>query len=86
MSSLIGLGRNDNEDHTETSTSNITRYNADLQKICNWFDTIGDPFSFEDSRLRSLWTDVTASDTDNITCDIAGEVGLKINQKMDGIV
>jgi len=70
--------------HTEMGKSRINRDSKDLQKIIEWFKG-HNPFDTSDIRLCSLSTGVAASAEDNINCDQAEEIGLRIMKGMDGV-
>lgn len=46
----------------------------DLNTVLSFFET-NNPFTMNDGKLRILATGFTASETDNITCDCAEDVG-----------
>lgn len=54
----------------------------DLNRVLSFFET-NNPFTMNDSKLHSLATGVTASETDNITCDCAEDVGKAIMLTFD---
>jgi hypothetical protein len=56
----------------------------DLNKILEFLE-MNNPFETSNSRLRSLVSGIAASDSDNINCDTAEDIGCQIVQKMDGV-
>ena len=82
MSTLTGLNDRDHE-HVEVTNARMNRDEADLRKVKNClFDN--SPFRFVDAEnLVSLSSGVVAHPGDGVTCDIAEEVGFKIQQSWD---
>lgn len=70
------------QDHVDVSPSRAARDCCDMQKLLDWIES-HDPFSMPDERLYSLSTGVVASD--DVTCDMAEEIGSQINSRVDGI-
>ena len=69
MSDLTGLLHKTSEQHAELEYSRVNRDNEDLLKILEWFQA-HNPFSAEDSKLRSLWrnSDVIGADVYDTPC------------------
>jgi hypothetical protein len=83
ISSFTGLAHITSEQHVEMGESRIKRDNADLNNIISWL-SLHDPFMQSDNNLRSLSTGLTSSESDNVNCDVAEQIGATIQQKLDG--
>ena len=81
MSSFLGTNSSDSE-HVEVGKSRVLRDNRDMQTCLKWFDD-NNPFNVTADKLRSLSTGVVANQCDGVNCDIAEDVGLDIQRKMD---
>ena len=68
--------------HVELGKSRVQRDFADLNKVLEWF-VAHNPFHVSDGRLRSISSGVVAEDADNITCDVAEELGQTIMMDTD---
>ena len=53
-----------------------------MAQLTSWLD-IHNPFSTEDSKLRSLASGLTSNEQDGVNCDSVEEVGEMIQKKMD---
>ena len=53
-------------------------------KISNWFKS-HNPFTLQDSSLRSLSTGLTASKENDINCDDADGLGRSIQETLDNV-
>jgi hypothetical protein len=84
MSSLLGLNADDGE-HVEVGGTRVRRDYRDMQVMLNWLKD-NDPFDVSNNKLRSLFTGVTAGESDCVNCDTADEIGLVIHEKMDNKV
>jgi len=84
MTQLTHLLNTPHDQHRELVTPRASRDQSDVMKIVSWF-TERDPFTAADCQLYSLSTGVSASERGDINCDLAEEVGGKIQQKMDGV-
>ena len=82
ISNLTKVLHKTSEQHTELGQSRIKRDNDDLMKSSNWFKS-HNPFTLEDSSLRSLSTGSTASEENDINCDDADGVGRSIQETLD---
>ena len=69
--------------HPELRKSRAKRDFRDLSKVLDFLE-MHNPFDTSDERLRSLTSGIVASESDNILCDIAEDVGAKILKKMNG--
>ena len=83
-SNLTKVLHKTSEQHTELGQSRIKRDNDDMIKISNWFKS-HNPFTLEDSSLRSLSTGLTASEENYINCDDADGVGRSIQETLDNV-
>jgi len=80
MSSLTGLDHSATE-HVEVGAARNKRDSADTAKVKDCL-VDNSPFRFCDStKLVSLFSGAVAGPDDNVTCDVAEEVGLRIHQK-----
>jgi hypothetical protein len=70
--------------HPELGKTRAKRDFNDLNKILEFLE-MNNPFETSNSRLRSLVSGIAASDSDNINCDTAEDIGCQIVQKMDGV-
>lgn len=70
MSNLTKVLHKTSEQHTELGQSRIKRDNDDLMKIINWFKW-HNPFTLDDTSLRSLSMGLTASEENDLNCDDA---------------
>ena len=84
MCSLTGEDRKSSEQHVELGSSRILRDNLDLDKIIKWFHQ-HNPFDINERNLKCLSTGLTAADDQTINCDNAEQVGLAIQQSLDGL-
>ena len=85
MSQLTNLeNASEYDDHVDLGRSRRRRDFDDVTKLLQWFED-RNPFSLRDKRLHSLASGRAAADSDEITCDSAESVGLKIMKKMDGL-
>ena len=84
MTQLTHLLNTPHDQHRELATPRASRDQSDVMKLVSWFSE-RDPFTAADCRLYSLSSGVSASEGDDINCDLAEEVGAKIQQKMDGV-
>lgn len=72
---FLKLNDNDKEhEHKDLSSSRLKRDHSDICKLMDFF-TIRNPFDICNSKLRSIYTGLSASEEDNVTCDIAEDVG-----------
>jgi hypothetical protein len=84
VATVIGLNQGCSES-VEVGKSRIARDNADLRKLVD-FLTVNSPFRFVDSsRIVSLLNGVSAGPDDGVTCDIADEVGLRIQESWNDV-
>src|SRR6218665_1288910 len=79
---LGGLVNQTREEHSEFGKSQSRRDGNDLTKISDWFE-LHDPFKTNDSELRSISSGLTSSVGNGINCDMAEEIGAKIQMKLD---
>jgi len=85
LKSLTGVDECLNESkHVELGQSRLQRDTQDLNKMLDWLKG-SNPFNTGDSRLRSISSGLIASDSDQINCELADEVGEDIMRRMDGI-
>jgi len=84
MTTLTNLHFNSSEQHVELGTARRNRDYNDLTLIANWLDQ-HNPFDFDNLKLRSLSTGITAEDGDGINCDLAEESGEAIHMKLDNL-
>jgi len=84
MSSVTGL-LSQNLEHSEIGQARIGRDLKDLQKVQEYL-LDSNPFRFVDiNNLISLQSGVIAVPSDNVTCDVAEEVGCKIHEKWNNM-
>jgi hypothetical protein len=81
MQQFTGVTYHTSEQHTDTTPSRQERDATDTRKLVDYL-TERNPFSSEDSSLRSIASGVTAESAVNV--DRAKEVGDKILASMDG--
>src|SRR6218665_3750497 len=79
---LGGLVNQTREEHSEFGKSRSRRDGNDSRKISDWFE-LHDPFKTNDSELRSISAGLTSSVGNGINCDMAEEIGAKIQMKLD---
>ena len=84
MSNLTKVLHKTSEQYTELGQSRIEKDNDDLMKISNWFKS-HNPFTLEDSSLRSLSTGLTASEENDINCHDVDGVGSSIQETLDNV-
>ena len=84
MTILTNLKRNTSEQHVELTSSLRRHDKKSMEKIISSFDT-HNPFYPMMEELRSLSTGLTASDSDNINCSNAENMGLQMQRKLDGV-
>ena len=70
--------------HVDPSSARKDCDLADLDKLLDWFHD-NNPFLCTSDDLHSLSTGLTAEKGDAINCDIAEEVGSKLQSKMDSV-
>ena len=70
--------------HEDSSKSKAKRDFTDTTKLLQWLEACN-PFDTVDTRLRSLTTGVSASETNLVNCDNAEDVGAAIMQHMSGL-
>jgi hypothetical protein len=84
MSTLTGAQHKTSEQHIELGESRIRRDNVDLKKLMSWFNQYN-PFTTNDTKLRSLSSGLTASDDDHINYDEPETIGLPMHHSLDNI-
>lgn len=55
-----------------------------MQKFLDWLEA-SNPFSEDDGKLRSLASGLVVSETDQVTCDSAEEVGTAIHERWNDV-
>lgn len=76
---------NDASDHAEVGEARMKRDCHDLIKVKEYL-LANNPFRFFDVvRLVSLYSGVVAGPDDNVTCDIADEIGFQIQEKWNDL-
>jgi len=70
--------------HPERGKSRAQRDNLDLLKLLDFLE-LHNPFLMPDSRLQCLTSGIAATESDNLNCDEAEEVGASIMHCVDGM-
>ena len=82
MSDFIELQLATSEQHVEMRVSRIKRDFEDINKMITWLQN-HNPFDDTDPSLRSLSSGQASNEKDGINCDIAEDVGIIMQKKMD---
>ena len=82
MSDFTELQLATSEQHVEMRVSRIKRDFEDINKMITWLQN-HNPFDDTDSSLRSLSSGQASNEKDGINCDIAEDVGIIMQKKMD---
>ena len=84
MTEVTGLTVKSSEQHVEMGVARRSRDYTDCQKFLEWLQQ-RNPFLYEDQHLHSLSIGLVSTDRDDVNCDEAEEVGLAIQEKLDGM-
>ena len=82
MSDFTELQLATSEQHVEMRVSRIKRDFEDIDKMITWLQN-RNPFDDTDPSLRSLSSGQASNEKDGINCDIAEDVGIIMQKKMD---
>ena len=82
MSNFTELQLATSEQHVEMRVSRIKRDFEDINKMITWLQN-HNPFDDIDPSLRSLSSGQASNEKDGINCDIAEDVGIIMQKKMD---
>jgi len=83
MTVKTGLHTADQQ-HADIGNTHALRDFNDTNKVITWFESeCHNPFNELNGTLRCLSTGATATDGDNISCDVAETVGAKIQAQLD---
>ena len=82
MTTTTNLKHYTSDQHIELSTSRCKRDFEDLVTVQEWFGQ-HEPFNFNEGRLRSLSSGLTATDSDNVNCHLTEEVGSRIQHQLE---